>query len=90
MSILKGACTDWTSYIEINRPNCLILMRFVKTKEQTDLDRLILMLQQLTRGFGMQHSTAHPSEIWAHLRLDMAFQQGHNVARVICLARAIF
>ena len=48
------------------------------------------MLQQLTRGFGMQHSTSHPSEIWAHLRLDMAFQQGHNVARVICLARAIF
>jgi hypothetical protein len=29
---LKGACTDWTSYVEINRPNCLILMRFAKNK----------------------------------------------------------
>src|SRR5215469_2497050 len=27
---LKGACTDWTTYIEIKRPNCLILMRFAK------------------------------------------------------------
>jgi len=35
------------SNIEISRPNCLILIRFVKTKEQTDLDRLIWMLRQL-------------------------------------------
>jgi len=57
MSILKGACTVWTSYIEINRPNCLILMRFVKTKEQTDLDRLILIYRQTSCPFGAPRYT---------------------------------
>jgi hypothetical protein len=46
MSILKAACTDWTSYIEINRPNCLTLKRFAKKQGPNRFGRLIWMLQQ--------------------------------------------
>jgi hypothetical protein len=46
MSILKTACTDWTSYIEINRPNCLTLMRFAKKQGPNRFGRLIWIFRQ--------------------------------------------
>jgi hypothetical protein len=45
-----SACTDWTSYIEINRPNCLILWRFAEKQGTNRFGRLILMLRQLCQS----------------------------------------
>src|SRR5438552_1959019 len=42
MERFKGACTDWTSYVEINRPNCLILGRFAEKQGANRFGRLIL------------------------------------------------
>src|SRR6266849_8995975 len=42
MERFKGACTDWTSYAEINRPNCLILERFAVKQGANRFGRLIL------------------------------------------------
>jgi hypothetical protein len=49
MSILKAACTDWTSYIEINRPNCLTLKRFAKKQGPNRFGRLIWILHKSRR-----------------------------------------
>jgi hypothetical protein len=46
VTFLNEATRSGIMIVAHHRPNCLILMRFVKTKEQTDLDRLILMFRQ--------------------------------------------
>ena len=51
-----SACTDWTSYIEINRPNCLILWRFAEKQGTNRFGRLILMIRILSseeRDYGV-------------------------------------
>src|SRR6266566_4717836 len=48
MERLKGACTDWTSYVEINRPNCLILGRFAEKQGANRFGRLILTIRELS------------------------------------------
>jgi hypothetical protein len=50
MERFKGACTDWTSYAEINRPNCLILGRFAGKQGANRFGRLILANRKLSRG----------------------------------------
>src|SRR5438876_8892864 len=47
MERFKGACTDWTSYVEINRPNCLILGRFAEKQGANRFGRLILTTREL-------------------------------------------
>jgi hypothetical protein len=42
MERFKGASTDWTSYAEINRPNCLILGRFAVKQRANRFGWLIL------------------------------------------------
>jgi hypothetical protein len=42
MERFKGACTDWTSYLEIKRPNCLILGGFAEKQGANRFGRLIL------------------------------------------------
>jgi hypothetical protein len=42
MERFKGACTDWTSYAEINRPNYLISGRFAEKQGTNRFGRLIL------------------------------------------------
>src|SRR5580704_14755394 len=48
MERFEGACTDWTSYAEINRPNCLILGRFAVKQGANRFGRLILANQKLS------------------------------------------
>jgi hypothetical protein len=47
MEGFKGACTDWTSYAEINRPHYLILGRFAEKQGANRLGRLILTMRKL-------------------------------------------
>ena len=50
LSVLFGsACTDWTSYVENNPPNCLIIGRLRAIHVQTDLDWLFLTIVQVDR-----------------------------------------
>jgi hypothetical protein len=45
MERFEGACTDWTSYVEINRPNWLILGRFAEKQGANRFGRLILTIR---------------------------------------------
>ncbi len=45
-----SACTDWPSYAEINRPNCLILGRFAEKQGANRFGRLILATRKLARN----------------------------------------
>src|SRR5215471_11421950 len=82
MSILKGACTDWTSYVENNRPNCLILMRIAKSKEQTDLDRLFLTTLELIRM-----RVCRLSGGIVNVRPSPAIYPAHGLVSVLCISR---
>src|SRR5215472_12444948 len=47
-----SARTDWTRYVEINRPNCLILECLRQIEVQADLDPLILTRRSNSRRRG--------------------------------------
>jgi hypothetical protein len=62
---LKGACTDWTSYIENSRPNCLIIKRFACFEGASRFGRLILdvtPIDALPTSSGLNFRSPEPKQ----------------------------
>jgi hypothetical protein len=71
MERFKGACTDWTSYAEINRPNCLILGRFAVKQGANRFGRLILANQKLSPHGLPGSSSANQPNLDGHFSVNL-------------------
>jgi hypothetical protein len=85
MERFKSACTDWTSYIEINRPNCLILGRFAEKQGTNRFGQLILISQQLTGLAEVFPFIAVENEAHDMTRVVDAYFRKHREIEVVAL-----
>ena len=64
--LIKGACTDWTSYAENNRPNCLIIKALTLNIGPSRFGPVIFGKQEVGR-FGQVDCTSD-NEMWIDAR----------------------